>query len=97
MFHKEQMVKYDYSKIHRHCGWHENEVMKSEKCGCFSCLKIFPASDIVEWIDEPETCPRGEGRTAVCPNCGIDAVLPENAEYELSEGFIKDMGQEFFG
>ena len=91
------MKNYDYTKIHRHCGWHEEEVKKSKLCGCFSCLKLFPSSEVVEWIEESETCPRGPGKTAVCPNCEIDAVLPESDEYEFSQEFINDMGREFFG
>ncbi len=91
------MSTYDYSKIHSHCGWHEDEVKRSKFCGCFSCLKIYPSNLIVEWVEEPEDCPRGAGKTAVCPNCGIDAVLPESTDYELTANFIKDMGKEFFG
>ena len=90
-------MKYDYTKIHRHCGWHEEEVKNSKLCGCFSCSKIFPSEEITEWIDEPEDCPRGAGKTAVCPNCGIDAVLPESSDYKLSQEFIKDMNKKFFG
>ena len=91
------MKDYDFTRIHRHCGWHEEEVKNSKVCGCFSCLNIFPSSDIKEWIDEPENCPRGAGKTAVCPVCGIDAVLPESTDYTLNQEFINDMGREFFG
>lgn len=91
------MKNYNYTKIHRHCGWHEKEIKKSKICGCFSCLKIYSAAEIVEWIDEPEDCPRGAGKTAVCPNCGIDAVLPESNDYKITQSFINDMGKEFFG
>ena len=91
------MSYYNYTKIHSHCGWHYEEVKNSKICGCFCCLKIFSASEIVEWIDEPEDCPRGAGKTAVCPNCGIDTVLPESADYQLCDEFIHAMGKEFFG
>ena len=91
------MKNYDYTQIHRHCGWHEDQIKKSKICGCFSCLKIYPANEIVEWIDEPKDCPRGEGKTAICPNCGIDAVLPESSDYEITQDFINDMGKEYFG
>ncbi len=37
-------------------------------CGCFYCLAAFPSDDITLWADD--------GMTALCPRCGIDAVLP---------------------
>lgn len=41
---------------------------RSATAGCFSCETMFPASDIRTWIDA--------SRTAVCPHCGTDSVLP---------------------
>lgn len=63
--------------VHDQRGWHEALVRASKVCGCFSCLAIFPVGEIVDWIDEPDDCPRGPGRTAECPRCGIDCVLPD--------------------
>jgi hypothetical protein len=37
-------------------------------CGCFHCLATFRAETIHEWVDT--------GKTALCPRCGVDAVLP---------------------
>ena len=90
-------MEYDYTKIHRQCGWHKEAVLNSKYCGCFCCSTIFKSEKIEEWIDEPDDCPRGKGKTAVCPNCGIDSVLPESKDYELTIEFIKDMNKEFFG
>lgn len=39
----------------------------SEACGCYFCLKIYNPNEIDEWIDDEQT--------AICPHCGIDAVL----------------------
>lgn len=36
-------------------------------CGCFHCCAVFSADEIAEWIDDD--------RTALCPRCGVDAVL----------------------
>lgn len=38
--------------------------------GCFSCLNQFPATE----IDEQEYVDGGE--TALCPKCGVDAIIP---------------------
>lgn len=39
------------------------------ECSCYSCLRTFPVSEIVEWIDKG-------GTTAVCPHCHVDSLLP---------------------
>lgn len=88
--------KYNLEQIHSECGWHEETIRKSNVCGCFYCLSIFPPSEIEEWIDEPEQCPRGPGRTAMCPRCGIDAVLPESDHYQLTKELLEEMNNEYF-
>lgn len=86
----------DLEKIHAACGWHEEAVVSSSRCGCFHCLAFFPATGIGEWVDEPETGPRGPGRTALCPKCGIDAVLPESEDYDLTLELLKAMQARYF-
>jgi len=86
----------DFKKVHDQCGWHEDAIRRSKICGCFYCLSIFSPDEITEWIEESEDCPRGAGKTAVCPKCDIDAVLPDTIEYEITKDFLKAMQQEFF-
>ena len=40
-------------------------------CGCFHCLARFPASSVAAYTDD--------GQTALCPVCGMDAVIPGDA------------------
>jgi len=89
-------MKYNLKQIHSECGWHEKSILNSKLCGCFYCLKTFPPSEIVEWIEESKDGPRGHGKTAVCPNCDIDAVLPESELYEISTELLEAMNQEWF-
>jgi NAD-dependent SIR2 family protein deacetylase len=35
---------------------------------CFQCMKVYEHNKIIEYTDD--------GTTAICPNCGVDAVLP---------------------
>ncbi|MGE0225354.1 MAG: hypothetical protein AB7F35_09440 [Acetobacteraceae bacterium] len=37
-------------------------------CGCCACLHVFPAMEVIDWIDD--------GETPLCPTCGMDTVLP---------------------
>jgi len=40
----------------------------SEVCGCYFCMSVFSPKSIEDWVDYD--------RTALCPRCGIDSVLP---------------------
>ena len=51
------------------CVNHHALVTQSRRCGCFYCGSIFDPKEIRKWADH--------GRTALCPRCGVDAVLPE--------------------
>ena len=89
-------MEIDFNKLHDDCGWHEDAILKSKICGCFYCLSIFSPNEIKEWIEEPEDCPRGPGKTAVCPKCGIDSVLPDTIQYKINKEFLAKMQEEFF-
>ena len=64
----------------------------SSKCGCFCCGEIFSPREIEEWINDKN------GKTAVCPYCGIDSVIPEseNGQYELNEELLQHMNEIWF-
>jgi len=89
-------MKLDYTTIHKESGWHEDTIKKSNICGCFNCFHIFSPNEINEWVNEDPKCPRGAGKTAICPNCGIDSVLPESKNYELNIGLLKKMHYKYF-
>lgn len=42
---------------------------------CFHCCSVMTISSITDWCDD--------GQTAICPTCGVDAVLPGNCADEL--------------
>lgn len=88
-------MKINLAKIHSKCGWHEKEILRSKICGCFNCLNMFPPTDITEWIEELKDCPRGSGKTAVCPICDIDTVLPDTIETRLTVELLRAMQNEY--
>jgi hypothetical protein len=73
---------------HRHSSIHRDEVMASDACACFYCLKSFPPSEIGEWVDG--------GKTALCPRCGIDSVLGSASPYPLTPAFLRAMHSMWF-
>ena len=56
-------------------------------CRCFHCLHAFSAEQINRWADQ--------GATALCPNCGIDAVLSSQAD-PLSDALIHRLQATYF-
>ena len=68
----------------------EHAIMASLKCGCFHCKNIFDSGLITEWIDDINA------RTALCPFCGVDAVLPDS-NIALTEELLARMQTQWFG
>ncbi|MCX7104724.1 MAG: hypothetical protein NTU70_05545 [Methylococcales bacterium] len=68
----------------------EESILKSNLCGCFHCISIFPVADIKEMTVEKDGC-----KTAVCPICGIDAVLGD-ASVEITAELIESMNEYYF-
>jgi len=59
---------------------------KSKKCGCYYCCRVYPASEVVDWCDE-----RDRRRTALCPYCIVDSVIPDASGWPLDEEFLNKM------
>jgi hypothetical protein len=55
----------------------------------FFCIKIYSPEEIKEWI------PDSHARTALCPYCGIDSVLPDS-RIKFDTDFLKGMYKLWF-
>lgn len=90
------MSKYSIDIIHsahKHSISHQDEIMKSELCGCFYCLSNFNPATIVEWIEEENN----KGKTALCPKCGIDSVIGDLSGFPIADiEFLKEMNHSWF-
>lgn len=82
----------DHIQAHRNCTFHREEILNSEICGCFYCLKQFKPQLIEHWTDERD----GTGQTAICPLCWIDSVIGSNSGYPITEEFLKKMHEYWF-
>ena len=87
-------MKYSHDFLSRaHALAFENReaLMQSTTFACFYCLKIFAQTDIVEWIDDKAA------NTAMCPFCGIEAVIVGKSELPINDlGFLKQMYRRYF-
>ena len=68
----------------------EESILKSNLCGCFHCISIFPVADIKEMTVEKDGF-----KTAICPICGIDSVLGD-ASVEISAEILEMMNEYYF-
>ncbi len=78
----------DFNAAHRCSIGHREQVLRSERCGCFCCCSIFAPAEIEEWVDNDQT--------ALCPHCGINAVIGSASGYPIEVGFMRLMEARFF-
>ena len=79
---------------HKHSIFHKKEILESETCGCFYCLKTFNPNQIEEWVDDDKA---EENKTALCPFCGVDSVLGDKSGFPVSDyTFLKEMNIKYF-
>lgn len=76
---------------HKRGIFHFKELSESPKCGCFYCQSVFETSEIIDWTDEQDE----RGKTALCPNCGVDSVLSDKLPID-DKDFLKAMNKKYF-
>ncbi|MEJ7599770.1 MAG: hypothetical protein WKG01_17820 [Kofleriaceae bacterium] len=67
---------------------HRPALEASEKCACYFCFRVFPPTAIKSWIDA--------NQTALCPHCGIDAVIGDASPLRIDNTFLRQMHQHHF-
>ena len=75
------------SRLHRHTRLNRMELEASEVCGCIACERIYFPSEIVRWVD---------GETALCPHCGVDAVVGSASGIPIMPGVLRRAHERWF-
>lgn len=83
-----ELMRDDAIRAHVCCSNNKELLKKTNICGCFYCLKIFNPILITEWCDN--------GKTAICPFCGIDSIIYDNNIYPINREFLEIMHSEWF-
>jgi len=78
-----------YTAALTHAANHRSELGESATCGCFFCFRTFTVGDIRIWIDK--------NQTALCPKCGIDAVIGTASGFKLDDRFLRKLNLFKFG
>jgi hypothetical protein len=68
------------SLLHRHTRANRMELEASEVCGCIACERIYFPSEVVRWAAD---------ETAVCPHCGVDAVVGSASGIPIMPGVLR--------
>ena len=87
----------ELESIHQQSSRHRDLLARSEHAGCFYCQLLFDPAEIMDWVDGPQldTDDTTDGVTALCPRCGIDAVLP-SATVVLTAALLAEMNAFWF-
>lgn len=64
------------------------QIVSSKYVGCYYCLKIFPATKI---IDVPD-----KSGTALCPYCNTDSLLGDSSPYTINLDNLKTLQKNWF-
>jgi hypothetical protein len=92
MYTEEQL-----NDAHEHTLCNKTELLNSEKIGCCSCKSIFTTKEI-DIESFPSTADGDEEiRTMICPHCYVDALIGDASGYKITEDFLNEMNEYWFG
>lgn len=75
-------------RLHAYSAHNRELVAVSNQCYCFYCKQSMYRGEIERHIDD--------GQTALCPKCGIDAIIPDSIEESVDENIIAEMNEYWF-
>jgi len=73
---------------HKTSSHNKDLIKRSKVCSCFFCGRVFPSNEVDSWTTD---------KTALCPYCFIDSVLPDASGFPLDRAFLEEMHHYFFG
>ena len=82
--------KDDILEAHKYSANNKRTLLKDKKCGCFFCMRIFSPKEINDWIEDDTD------ETALCPHCGIDAIIGESSGFPMTREFLEKMHEHWF-
>lgn len=77
--------------LHARASNNEIEILKSKTCSCFFCRQTYSARLVNDWIND------ARGVTAICPECGMDAVIGDAGGEAMDKALLKEMNLAYYG
>lgn len=78
-------------ELHDRAAKNDTEILNSDVCSCFFCRQTYSARDVQDWITEDD------GVTAICPICGMDAVIGDRHEGRIDHDTLKQLNLRYYG
>lgn len=80
-----------YLPYREHATNNEIEIVQSKECGCYFCRHHYDARKVNDWISDER------GVSALCPECGMDAVVGDASGLDISKEKLKTLNLYFYG
>ena len=80
----------DISNAYKYAFQNKPYLFHDSRCGCYHCLRIFSPCEIIRYVDD---CGIG---TAICPYCGVVAVIGESSGFPIAIEFLEKMHNKWF-
>lgn len=77
-----------FEKLYAYRRANLEAISRSQRCYCFHCQKTMESQEIHEYVEN--------GKTALCPYCSFDAILPDAIDEPLDETIIREMHDFWF-
>ena len=88
--------KYNYTKTpaSKHIlSWdNKSAVEVSNQVGCYTCLRVYPASEIVNYYTHIDSDTKRD--SALCKYCNEDTIIPDSS-YIINDDLLKDKSETF--
>ena len=78
-------------ELQKHTHNNEIEILHSKTCSCIFCRQHYDARTVNDWVNDER------GMSAICPECGMDAVIGDNGGEPLDKDTLKALNLAFFG
>lgn len=88
MFDSYVLTKQALESVHAHSFENREEISRSGLCYCMFCKRVSFSVLIHEWADE--------GKTALCPNCGVDSVIGDASGVEMTPALMTSLHDFYF-
>jgi hypothetical protein len=76
----EQDSLVDTYLVAEHMRHNRAEIERSETCGCVHCEQLYRPAEVTGWVEDD---------TAVCPRCGVSAVVGSAAGLALTRELLR--------
>lgn len=91
-YHNEEMkIDSPLEELHERAHDNEIEILGSKTCSCFFCRQTYDARKVNDWVNGQN------GMTAICPECGMDAVIGDKGGEPLSKETLKALNLAYYG